>query len=278
MASNDSLRAAVLQLSSQEDVTRNLAEVERLGTRAAELGAELIVLPENFAYFGPESGKQALAERLGDPSAPIQRTLAALAKSTRSTVIAGGFPERSDDPARPFNTAAVFTADGSLATSYRKIHLFDVELTDGTQYCESRNTSAGTEPVVADIAGFRVGLSVCYDLRFPELYRALVARGAEILVVPAGFTLLTGKDHWHALLRARAIESQCWVLAAAQWGKHPKGRSTYGHSLVCDPWGQVVAECSDRVGVVVADLERAYLKDVRTRLPSLEHQRLGRPS
>jgi predicted amidohydrolase len=152
--------------------------------------------------------------------------------------------------------------------------LFDVDLPDGTELRESSHTSSGAEPVVVEVAGFKVGLSICYDLRFPELYRALVSRGAEVLVVPAAFTLLTGKDHWHVLLRARAIEAQSWVIAAAQWGTHPKGRTTYGHSLVIDPWGCVVAECSDRVGLVVADLDRGYLELVRKRLPSLCHRRL----
>ncbi len=164
--------------------------------------------------------------------------------------------------------------DGRRVASYRKIHLFDVELPDGTELRESVATTAGAEPVVVEVDGFKVGLSICYDLRFPELYRALVDRGAEIIVVPAAFTLQTGKDHWHVLLRARAIESQCWLVAAAQWGRHPKGRASYGHSLVADPWGQVVAECSDRVGVIDADVDREYLERVRRTLPSLAHRRL----
>lgn len=271
---SEKLRVAAVQLSSQDDIERNLAEAEALIGQAAEQEAGLILLPENFAYFGSEAGRRQIAERLGDVSAPIQGMLSRAAKEARATIIAGGFPEASSDAERPFNTCAVFDMNGELTASYRKIHLFDVELSDGSKLRESANTHAGSEPIITRVAGFRVGLSICYDLRFPELYRALVNRGAEILVVPAAFTLLTGKDHWHVLLRARAIEAQCWVIAAAQWGKHPNGRTTYGHSLIVDPWGAVVAEASDRMSVVVSEVDRAYLEQVRTRLPSLTHRRL----
>jgi len=241
---------------------------------AAARGAEVVLLPENLAYMGPEAGKFASAERLGDASQPIQRALAEAARAHGIHVIAGGIPERSDDQRRPYNTCAVFSKSGEIIASYRKIHLFDVDLADGTTLRESAGSLAGKDPVVVTIGGFGFGLSICYDLRFPELYRALVDRGAEVLVVPAAFTLHTGKDHWHVLLRARAIESQCFVVAAAQWGKHPQGRTTYGHSLVVDPWGTVLAEAPDRIGVVVADLVRDDLRRVRTSLPSLRHRRL----
>jgi predicted amidohydrolase len=234
----------------------------------------LAVLPENFAYFGPELGRRGVSERVGDKTGVIQTTLSELAKTHHMALIAGGFPELSPEQERPFNTCLVFAATGELVTRYRKIHLFDVDLPDGTELRESRDTRAGDDPVVVDVEGFCVGLSICYDLRFPELYRVLVSRGAEVLVVPAAFTLLTGKDHWHPLLRARAIESQSYVIAAAQWGKHPKGRTTYGHALIVDPWGTIVGECSDRVGYVSAELDRDYLNEVRTRLPSLAHRRL----
>jgi deaminated glutathione amidase len=270
----DRLRTAALQLNCQDDVTENLATCARLVGAAAERGAQLVVLPENFAYLGPEPGKRELAERIGDRDAPIQRALGEMARSSGAHLVAGGFPERSSDPKRPHNTCAVIAPDGRLVASYRKIHLFDVELPDGAVLKESEATLGGSEPVVAEVDGFKLGLSVCYDLRFPELYRALVDRGAEVLLVPAAFTLQTGKDHWHVLLRARAIEAQCWVVAAAQWGKHPKGRASYGHALVADPWGTVVAECSDRVGLCVADIERSDLARVRHMLPSLEHRRL----
>jgi predicted amidohydrolase len=270
----DVLRVSAIQLSSQESVEENLRECRRYVEAAAKAGASLVLLPENFAYMGPEEGKRAFAERLGDDAAPIQRTLAGLARELQITLIAGGFPERSDDPKRPFNTCAVFGSAGAIVGAYRKIHLFDVDLADGTTYRESAGSSSGKEPVVVSVGGFGVGLSICYDLRFPELYRALVDGGAEVLLVPAAFTLHTGKDHWHVLLRARAIEAQCFVLAAGQWGKHPQGRATYGHSMVVDPWGTVVAEASDRAGFVVADVVRDDLRRVRSTLPSLRHRRL----
>jgi predicted amidohydrolase len=267
------LRVASVQLNSQDDVSANLAECSKLVRLAADSGASLVVLPENFAYFGPETTKRAIAERLGQDG-PIQTTLRELALRTRVSIIAGGFPEASSAPERPFNTCVVIDRSGETVAVYRKIHLFDVDLQDGTRLMESEATSPGNAPVVVDVDGYRVGLSICYDLRFPELYRALVRAGAEVLVVPAAFTLHTGKDHWHVLLRARAIESQCWVVAAAQWGRHPRGQATYGHSLVCDPWGTVVAESSDKPSVVVATLDRDQLLDVRRRLPCLTHRRL----
>jgi predicted amidohydrolase len=173
------------------------------------------------------------------------------------------------------NTCVVVNPEGFVTSRYRKIHMFDVEVGDGQRYRESASCAAGDKPVVASVAGAAVGLSICYDLRFPELYRSLVAAGAEVLVVPAAFTLATGKDHWHVLLRARAIESQCYVIAAAQWGVHPKGRRTFGKSCIVDPWGEVIAQASEGEGVAVAPLDPAYLQHVRTSLPSLSHRRLG---
>jgi len=269
------LRVASVQLNCQADVAENLASCAKLIGDAAERGAKVILLPENFAFMGPESEKRNLAERLGDPEAPIQRALGDWSRRHGVFLVAGGFPEASGDPARPFNTSAVFGPDGARTHAYRKIHLFDVKLPDGSELCESASNSAGSEPVVADVAGFKLGLSICYDLRFPELYRKLVDLGAEVLLVPAAFTLLTGKDHWHVLLRARAIESQCFVMAAAQWGSHPKGRTTYGHAMVVDPWGTVIADCSDGAGFVVAELDRTLLDRVRANLPSLKHRKLG---
>jgi predicted amidohydrolase len=268
------LRAAAVQLNSQEDVAGNLSQCREQVRAAAERGARLIVLPENFAYLGPEPGKRDHAERLGDTSAPIQSALTSMAREASAVIVAGGFPERSPDPDRPYNTCAAFGPDGELFGAYRKIHMFDVDLPDGTKLSESAATSAGAEPVVLDVLGFKLGLSVCYDIRFPELYRALVDRGAEVLLVPAAFTLQTGKDHWHVLLRARAIEAQSWLIAAAQWGRHPKGRASYGHALIADPWGTIVAECSDGVGVAVADIDHGYTDRVRESLPSLKHRRL----
>jgi deaminated glutathione amidase len=274
LAALERLGVAVVQLNSQDDVGANLAVARELVAAAGARGAKLVLLPENFAYLGPEQGKLRIAEKLGDLAMPIQAALAQMARESKVTLVAGGMAEANDDPERPYNTCAVFDQTGMLVASYRKIHLFDVDLPDGTRLKESDTTRPGTEPVVIEVEGFKLGLSVCYDLRFPELYRALVDRGAEVVLVPSAFTLTTGKEHWHVLLRARAIESQTWVVAAGQWGKHPKGRASFGHSLIADPWGTVVAECADRVGFAVADLERADLERVRASLPSLRHRRL----
>jgi deaminated glutathione amidase len=266
------LGVCAVQLSSQADVSQNLERAREQVRRAARRGAELVLLPENFAFFGPEAEKRAVAQPLAGGA--IASALADMAQESSVFVVGGGFPERSSDPDRPHNTLLVVGPDGAALGHYRKIHLFDVELGAGGSYSESAATAPGASIVVVDIAGFKVGLSICYDLRFPELYRALSEQGAEVLLVPAAFTLHTGKDHWHVLLRARAIEAQAFVVAAAQHGQHPGGRQTYGHSLVADPWGTVIAEASDGVGLASATLERARLDAVRRSLPSLKHRRL----
>jgi len=255
-------------------VHENLAVCAELCAAAASRGAKLVVLPENFAFMGPDSERQNHAELLGDQEAPIQRALSSLARRHAVFLVGGGMPERGENAERPFNTAVVFDPTGTLVGSYRKIHLFDVDLSDGTTLRESATTTAGTEPVLIRIGDFGVGLSICYDLRFPELYRALGRLGAEVLLAPSAFTLHTGKDHWHVLLRARAVESQCYVVAAAQWGKHPLGRTTYGHALIADPWGTVIAECSDGRGFALGTIEAGRLASVRASLPSLEHRKL----
>lgn len=267
---------AALQLSSQADVGANLDRVAALLGEAARRGAKIALLPENFAHLGSdEVTRRAVAEDLtGDaPSGPVATRLAELARANDMTILAGGMPERSGDPDRPYNTLALFAPDGRFSAAYRKIHLFDVDLADRS-YRESAASSAGAEPAVVEAAGLRVGLSICYDLRFPELYRALADKGAEVLVVPAAFTVPTGKDHWHVLLRARAIESQAYVVAAGQWGKHPGGRVTYGKSCIVDPWGEIIAQASEGEGVIVAPIDLGYLRRVRESLPSLRHRRL----
>jgi predicted amidohydrolase len=267
---------AAVQLSSQADVARNLEVCARLTGEAAERGAKIVVLPENFAFMGDEAARADIAERAGDREAPIQRALSELARRHSIHLVGGGMPERSAEPKRPFNTHVCFAPNGELCASYRKIHLFDVELADGSSYRESSTTTPGERPELARLGGFSCGLAICYDLRFPELFRALVEQGAEVLLVPAAFTLHTGKDHWHVLLRARAIESSSYVVAAAQWGKHPLGRTTYGHALVADPWGTVIAEASDGLGFALATIDSSRLDEVRTSLPCLTHRRLGR--
>ena len=273
---------AAVQLSSQAGVSANLDRVAALVAEGARRGAALVLLPENFAFLGgAEEERRAIAEDLpvpghdpAPPEGPIARRLAELARAHGIWLIGGGMPERSGDRDRPYNTCVVFAPDGPLAARYRKIHLFDVDLAERA-YRESGASSAGSEPVTVEAAGLGVGLSICYDLRFPELYRALSSAGAEVLVVPAAFTVQTGKDHWHVLLRARAIEAQAYVIAAAQWGKHPGGRQTFGKSCIVDPWGEVIAQASEGEGVITAGVDRGYLGRVRASLPSLRHRRLG---
>ncbi len=274
------VQVAVIQLSSQEDVSANLARVRELVLEAGRGGAELVALPENFAFMGEESKKREIAESLDvDPAGPIVETLRLAARDARVWLVAGGMPERSPDPDRPYNTSLLFEPDGRLVSRYRKVHLFDVDLADGTKLLESAATTAGSEPVVSEIGGragrpVSLGMTICYDLRFPELYRKLGERGVRIVTVPAAFTLTTGKDHWHVLLRARAIENQVFVLAPAQHGRHPRGRQTYGKSLIVDPWGDVLAQCAEGEGIALARLDFAAQDRVRASLPCLTHRRI----
>lgn len=269
------MRVAVIQLSSQDDVAKNLGRASALVAEAARAGAELVALPENFAFMGDEAHKRGLAERTEEGArGPITTAVVDAAREHAVWVIAGGMPEASLDPDRPFNTSLLVAPDGRIVARYRKIHLFDVDLPDGTRHLESGATCAGSEPVVAEVGTTKLGMTICYDLRFPELYRRLVAEGVRIVAVPAAFTLTTGKDHWHVLLRARAIENQVFVLAPAQHGRHPRGRTTYGKSLIVDPWGDVLAQCGEGEGIAVAELDFAAQERVRASLPCLLHRRL----
>jgi predicted amidohydrolase len=267
-------KVGVIQMTSTADVEANLRAVERLVGEAAEDGARLVVVPECFAYLGPEEGKRAVAEVLPE-GGPILRRMADLARSKRIELVLGGFWERgSGEKVR--NGCVHLGDDGAVRAIYRKIHLFDVDLPDGTRLEESATVEPGRELVVTETCFGVLGLSVCYDVRFPELYRGLVDRGAIAFAIPAAFTLTTGKDHWHVLLRARAIESQCYVLAAAQTGHHYGQRRSYGHALICDPWGTVLAECGEGEGFATAWLDPHVVARVRASLPSLRHRVLGR--
>jgi len=269
------MKVAVVQLNTQEDLQQNLARVRHWVARAADAGAQLVTLPENFAYMGEEAKKRELAEWL-DVSfpGPILGALVECAMQYGVWILGGGMPEQNEEPARPYNTCVVVDPGGRIAATYRKVHLFDVSLPDGTTARESAATSAGSEATTVEILGIRVGLSICYDVRFPELYRRLADQGARVVAVPAAFTATTGKDHWHTLLRARAIENLAYVVAPAQHGKHPRGRQTYGKSLVVDPWGEVVAQCSEGEGFALAQLDFEYQDRVRNSLPSLLHRKL----
>lgn len=272
--SGERTSVGVVQMTSTADVDANMASVHHLVGEAANRGAGMVLVPECFSYLGPEEGKVAIAESL-DEGGPILERCKQAARDAGVDVIYGGFWEKSDDPAKVRNACVYMKADGSIAAVYRKIHLFDVDLPDGTKILESETVEPGTDVVVAEAPFGSVGLSVCYDLRFPELYRRLVDAGAIALAIPAAFTLTTGKDHWHVLLRARAIEQQCYVLAAAQTGHHFGRRHSYGHALIADPWGTVLAECGEGVGVAVAEIDPEYVTKVRRAVPSLAHRRLG---
>ena len=265
---------ACVQLNGSSDIPRNWSRCEALIRRAAAYGATFIATPEATTYLGPHEDKVRLAEPADGPS---HRRFGALAAELGVEILVGSVAERMDEH-RAFNTSLLFGSDGQLRTTYRKLHLFDVDLaaSGGVAFQESAKTAAGESVVVADTVLGRMGLSICYDLRFPELYRALVDRGATVLAVPSAFTLMTGKDHWHTLLRARAIETQCWLLAPAQWGPHDdRGlRRSYGHSLIIDPWGTIVAECGDGEGMCLAEIDPDRVEDVRRQIPVGRNRRL----
>ncbi len=260
-----------VQMTSTADRGRNLDTALRLVNEAADLGAKLVALPENFAYMGPEEGRLATAETVDGP------TLGALREVARKRsifVVAGSIAEKSANPRMTANTSAVVADDGSIVAVYRKIHLFDVNIPDGARYAESEVVIPGDKVVVAPTSLGRIGLTVCYDLRFPELYRKLASLGAEVITIPAAFTLFTGKDHWEVLIRARAIENLAYVIAPAQVGRHSANRQTFGNAMIVDPWGVVLARCPDGEGVCVARFDRARLEKVRLELPALKHRKL----
>ncbi len=242
----------------------------------------MLALPEGCSILGDTERKRASAERVPEigvlpREGKVLQFLSALARDRAMWVFAGGIALDAGDPKRPYNAHVAFSPEGKVVALYRKVHLFDVDLADGTTLRESDSSTAGEpdrDTVVVDVEGWKVGLTICYDLRFPEQYRRLVDGGAHALLVPAAFTVPTGKDHWHVLLRARAIESQCYVLAPAQWGKHPANRQTYGKSLIADPWGDVIAQVSDGIGLARATLDPKRIEAVRAQLPSLRHRRI----
>jgi predicted amidohydrolase len=265
--------AAVVQMTSGNDLARNLARAGELIAAAARAGARLVALPENFPLLREEgaSGPNPHAQEV--PGGPVLRFLAEQAR-THGILLAGGtFPERIPDDPRVFNTSTLFAPSGEMLALYRKIHLFDVDL-PGAVLRESSRVAPGKDLVVAKTDACTLGLSVCYDVRFPELYRQLVEHGAQVLLVPSAFTVPTGRDHWEVLLRARAIENQCFVVAAAQWGAHYPSRHSYGRSLVVDPWGTVLCTVPDGEGFALAELDFERQAEIRRRLPALRHRRL----
>jgi predicted amidohydrolase len=265
------MRVAVVQMTSTPDLDHNLERADHWIAHASASGADLVALPENFPFLQEESaGPNPVSQDLDGPVVQFLRDQA----KRHGIVLAGGtIPERVPGDARVYNTSVVIESDGSVRAVYRKIHLFDVALT-GATHRESLHVAPGEEVVVAETSQGTLGLSVCYDVRFPELYRALVDRGARILLVPAAFTVPTGRDHWEVLLRCRAIESQAFVVAAAQYGTHTPRRRSYGRSMVIDPWGVVLCTVPDGEGVGLAEIDMAALEQIRERLPALKHRRL----
>jgi deaminated glutathione amidase len=260
------LRVACVQLTSRSDKAANLEKAERLVARAAATGADVVLLPEKWNAIGDAEVLHGAAETLADGESV--EAMAGWARDHGLTLVGGSITERRDGREKLSNTSVVFDSDGSIAAVYRKIHLFDVEV-GGHVYRESDAEEPGNEPVVVETEGWSTGLTVCYDVRFPELYRILALQGAELVTVPAHFTLYTGKDHWELLLRARAVENQYYVAAAAQIGETQPGRLSYGRSLIADPWGIVVATAPDEETVIAAELDRRWLEEVRAKLPSL---------
>jgi len=267
------VRVAAVQMTSTDDVAANLAAARALVAEAADRGARLVGLPENFAFLRREGSAFPCAQGL---DGEIVGTLRELARMHRLWIVGGSFPEALAGDARISNTSVLISDAGDVVAVYRKIHLFDVDLRaqGGAEYRESATIAPGKETVVADTPFGRVGLSICYDLRFPELYRALAAGGARFLFVPSAFTRETGRDHWEPLLRARAIENQAFVVAPAQCGQHNEKRASHGRSLVVDPWGLVLAQAGDRPCVITAECDLSELERVRSALPALAHRRL----
>lgn len=263
------LSVALVQLDARDDVGANIAAAVALADEAAAAGARLVALPEYLQFRGTDDGFRASARPIPGPHT---EPFAEVARRRGVWILIGSTAEVSGDPGRPYNTSALIAPDGSVAATYRKVHLFDVDIDQGPADTESARVTPGDRLVCADIDGARLGLSVCYDLRFPELYRSLALAGAGILTVPSAFTERTGRDHWEVLLRARAIENGAFVLAPSQIGG-PPGQPAFGRSMVIDPWGTVIAQAPDAVTIVRADLDLGRIAEVRRGIPALANRR-----
>jgi deaminated glutathione amidase len=262
--------AAAVQMNSLPDLQKNLTQAEDLIELAARQGAELVCLPENFSFLGDEDAKMAQAEAIAQSS---EKFLKQIAQRYQITLLGGGFPVPTEN-GKVYNTALLIGPAGEELSRYEKVHLFDVNLPDGNTYRESSTVLAGLQlpPVYPSKDLGHLGLSVCYDVRFPELYRHLAQMGAEVLFIPAAFTAYTGKDHWQVLLQARAIENTCYVIAPAQTGRHNAIRQSHGHAVIIDPWGVILADAGDKPSVAIAALEPSRLEQVRRQMPSLQHR------
>ncbi|EDZ65854.1 hydrolase, carbon-nitrogen family [Nitrosococcus oceani AFC27] len=262
-------------MASGPNVGANLLEAERLIAQAAAKGAKLVILPENFALMGEKEGALlSIVEEEGN--GPLQGFLSQQAIRHKVWLVGGTVPLQASESGKVRAACLLFDADGRVVARYDKLHLFDVSLPGGEErYCESLTIESGQDVVVADTPFGKLGLAVCYDLRFPELFRCLVERGMEILVLPSAFTALTGKAHWEPLVRARAIENLCYVVAAGQGGFHASGRTTHGDSMIIDPWGVILARLPRGSGVITAELDPERLRSTRRNFPTLEHRRLS---
>ena len=263
------LSVALVQLDATDDVATNINAAVALADEAAAAGARLVALPEYLHYRGPDDGFRASARPIPGPHT---EPFAEVARRRNAWILVGSTAEASADPLRPYNTSALIAPDGTIAALYRKVHLFDVAVDHGPLDTESARVTPGDRLVTADVDGATVGLTICYDLRFPELYRALALAGAQILTVPANFTERTGRDHWEVLLRARAIENGAFVLAPAQIGG-PPGQPAFGRSMIVDPWGTVIAQAPDAVAIVRAELDMDRVAAVRRQIPVLANRR-----
>jgi predicted amidohydrolase len=265
--------AAVVQLNCTSDEKANWESARGLIERAAGHGARFVATPENTNYLGPHAEKVRRAEPLDGPTC---ERFAGLARGLGIHLLLGSFNEKSDEASRCYNTSVLFSPEGAILAVYRKIHLYDVNVPGGANFAESATCKPGGEVVVAETPLGPIGMTICYDLRFPELYRKLVDGGAEIITIPSAFTLATGKDHWEPLLRARAVETQCYVLAPAQHGDHDDAglKASWGHAMIVDPWGLPVATASDGPGLAIAEIDLERVAKVRRAIPVGQHRRV----
>ena len=270
----NNVRFAAIQMTSGVAVDRNLAVTAECIHIAAREGAQLVVLPENFSSMGlHEADRSGMAEAAGQ--GPVQDFLADQAVRNKIWIVGGTLPVKSDDALRPYAASLVFNPNGEQVARYDKMHLFDVGIPGQQEhYRESSHTYPGHQPVLVELPWGKLILSICYDLRFPELFRCFAAESPQFIVVPAAFTVATGKAHWQKLLQARAVENLCYVIAAAQVGTHENGRQTFGHSMIISPWGETLAEASGEVGVISAALDLEHQAQLRQRFPVLNHQRI----
>jgi predicted amidohydrolase len=263
--------AAAIQMTSVPNLEKNLAQAEELIDLAVNQGAELVGLPENFPFMGEEKDKLAQAQTIARETEKFIKTMA---QRYQISILGGGFPIPVDNSDKVYNTAVLINPNGQELLRYQKVHLFDVNVPDGNTYRESITVMAGNQlPSVyfSEQLG-NVGLSVCYDVRFPELYRHLSYKGADVIFVPAAFTAFTGKDHWQVLLQARAIENTCYIIAPAQTGVNYARRQTHGHAMIVDPWGVILADAGEQPGIAIAEINPSRLQQVRRQMPSLEHR------